>query len=443
MFSKMATQLNIETKLNDLINIHPVSGKANDSFVGFKLNGGYIDFYYPESFDLDKNSEDFKSDLISIIKSISLAKSYSKQNSTQYKDKVNDLNSYSYLASQLWIIRDYVNNGVYINTEKAYRSSLEGRVNWKRTMKMTPYVSNGNIVFKDVVSEIQSHQENILVEAHKYCINKSINSIGWLFGYFKVPFKLPRFNEQIKQRYIQAINKEIKNTFNDQKQMLLAKMLDVISGLNSIDYLDKYSYGVDKYHYVFERMVDHVFGNVKDLSKFFPKGQWGLLKNDGKEFDSSNLRPDTIIVKEDNAEKMAFILDSKYYRFGYTSDDNDLPETTSIQKQITYGDYIKRNVTLGSDGKSENFSHVYNAFLLPYNKNKNGVFKSNKDIQYIGYAKSTWKDNTQGHEFIYTFLIDLKHLVKMWDKGNNETDVNYLIDEIMKVSKKGTFSQTR
>lgn len=105
-----------------------------------------------------------------------------------------------------------------------------------------------------------------------------------------------------------------------------------------------------------------------------------------------------------------------------------MPETTSIQKQITYGDYIKRNVTL------IDVVNIYSAFILPYDK-KRAIFHSNEDIQYIGFAKSTWKDNTQNHELIHTFLIDLHHVVKTWNKLNHEKDVNFLIESIVNSQK--------
>ena len=60
------------------------------------------------------------------------------------------------------------------------------------------------------------------------------------------------------------------------------------------------------------------------------------------------------------------------------------------------------------------------------------MFKSENDIQYIGFAKSTWKDNSKKHELIHAFLIDLKHVVKTWNKYNHTADVDYLIDEIIK-----------
>lgn len=85
---------------------------------------------------------------------------------------------------------------------------------------------------------------------------------------------------------------------------------------------------------------------------------------------------------------------------------------------------------------AENFSdfssqvmEAYNAFLLPYDK-KCEVFQSNENLQYIGFAKSTWKDNSERYEFVHAFLIDLKHVVKTWNRFNHKEDVENLISAI-------------
>ena len=168
-------------------------------------------------------------------------------------------------------------------------------------------------------------------------------------------------------------------------------------------------------------MIDAIFGNIKDLKGFNPTAKWQLVRSNYRETPSSPLRPDTILVNGNDV----FILDSKFYRFGFTGMESDLPETTSIQKQITYGDYIKKNVTrLPID-------NVYNAFIIPYDKTRD-VFKSDDNIQYIGLAKSTWKDNDKKHELVHTFLIDLHHVVKTWNRYNHAVDVAKLIEEIIK-----------
>ena len=187
-------------------------------------------------------------------------------------------------------------------------------------------------------------------------------------------------------------------------------------GLDSNENNDEFVYGVDSYYYIFERMIDSIFGNIKDMRDFNPTAKWQLVKNNYKETKSSDLRPDTIIIGEDGR---VFILDSKFYRFGFTGNENDLPETTSIQKQITYGDYIRKNVT------RIKVEEIYNAFLLPYDKERE-LFHSSDNIQYIGFAKSTWKDNRANHELVHTFLIDLQYVVKSWSRLNHEIGIAHV-----------------
>ena len=209
-----------------------------------------------------------------------------------------------------------------------------------------------------------------------------------------------------------------------KKKILLTHMRNVIIGLDESSNNKDFVYGVDSYYYIFERMVDSIFGNVTNISDFYPSAKWQLVRNEFKEIESSKLRPDTIILKDDESgNKLAFILDSKFYRFGFTGNESDLPETTSIQKQITYGDYILKNSPVSVD-------RIYNAFLLPYDKNRE-TFKSDKNLQYIGFAKSTWKDNSMSHDIIHAFLIDLKHVIKTWNQFNHFDDVDALVNEIL------------
>ena len=100
----------------------------------------------------------------------------------------------------------------------------------------------------------------------------------------------------------------------------------------------------------------------------------------------------------------------------------DLPETTSIQKQITYGEYIEKL-------KYEGIKDIRNAFILPYDKlnNKFGYFNI---LEYIGYATSEWKDNDKNHEVIHAFLIDLSHVVKTYNKMHHESEIDLLVRNI-------------
>lgn len=91
------------------------------------------------------------------------------------------------------------------------------------------------------------------------------------------------------------------------------------------------------------------------------------------------------------------------YKFGYTHSVKDLPETQSIQKQITYGDYIHHNLK---------DKHVRNSFILPYNKELE-VFKKdnnlirylNDNLVYIGFADVDWRSDLNMEDYDNIFLI--------------------------------------
>lgn len=396
---------------------HKVTGKIDDSFVGLRILGNEIHFYYPECYHFDVDSGDVREDIVDLLNTISIAKT--KSHVFSHANNKNHNGADFALMSYLWVLKDYLLNGFYINREKIFRQNVSGRVNWKKTMQLQPIVSEGNIIYPNIIVEAKNSQDNILVEIHKFCVKKSIDFIGWLFNVSSKAIETKPFNASIKKVYLSTLKSELDRTFDDDKRLRLTHLVNVIQGLDTCENNNEFVYGVDSYYYVFERMIDSIFGNVKDLKDFNPKATWHLVRNNYAETKSSELRPDTVLLIND----IAYILDSKFYRFGYTGDEADLPETTSIQKQITYGDYIKKNVT------KVNIKEVFNAFLLPYDKELD-VFKSEYNLQYIGYAKSMWKDNDQHHEKIHSFLIDLKHVVKTWNGYNHRDDIEKLIAEI-------------
>ena len=398
---------------------HPVTGKTDDSFVGLRIKGNDIHFFYPESYRFDEDSDTVRNDILDLLRTISIAKTTSIKPSPAYNST--KVQGEFALMSYLWVIKDFLRNGFYVNREKIYKINQAGRVDWKRTMQTEPIVSSGNVIYPNIIVSTKNTVDNILVEIHKYCVKKSIDFIGWLFNLTSSFIETKPFNEGIKKLYIQAVKKELEKTFDDDKRIRLKHILNIIIGLDANEHNDEFVYGVDSYPYIFERMIDSIFGNVKNMADFNPTATWQLLRNDYLEKNSRDLRPDTIIVKEDGT---VFILDSKFYRFGFTGDESDLPETTSIHKQITYGEYISKYVT-----KVE-VKEVYNAFLLPYDKERD-TFRSEENIQYVGFAKSRWKDNKLGYELVHTFLIDLHHVVKTWSRLNHSDDVERLISEIL------------
>ncbi len=410
-------------------NYHKVTNKVDDSFIGIKIKNNRIDFYYPETYNFDESSiEKSRSDVLAILQTIAIAKTHSdsriKVESTFSNNEAIPLLSY------LWIIRDYLINGFYVNKEKVLKKNQRGKVDWKRTLNGQPIISKGNVVYSDLVVSVKNDLDNIIVEIHKYCVKKSIDILGWLFGIKSSNFiEVSPFYKEIKNIYIDTLKTELSKTFDDGKKERLKHMLSIIEGLSDDQNGNELVYGVDSYAYIFERMIDSIFGN-REASKFNPSANWYLRARGYEPFASSDLRPDTILIRDN----IAYVLDSKFYRFGYTADNKDLPETTSIQKQITYGDFIKNN-KIGDE-----IQKIRNAFILPYNKYNNKLNLSGT-LEYIGYSKTDYRKGAEDHEIIHAFLIDLKYVVETWNKQNHGNDIVCLVQQIEQMQEELTFCE--
>lgn len=410
--------------------LHSVTNEEHNSFVGLRIKNGEIHFHYPESYDLsDKNDKKlFRYDVINIIRTISLAKSKTATNNLS-DNGVHQSEQFA-LMSYLWIIRDYLSNGYYRNSEKIYNVNGKGKINWKKTLDTQPIIYNGNVIYNSVVVEVRNDCDDVITEAHRWCVFDSVRKIGWLFGLSEKSVFVPKTADSVIKRYIRAIRTELKRTFDDVKKARLNHMLKVLMGVDDSDRTKEIVYGVDKYHYVYERMVDYIFSNIDDITKYNPNAKWYLKKNAFMPKEASSLRPDTILLDTRlNGDKVAYVLDAKFYRFGTTGKESDLPTTTSIQKQITYGDNIICNLQ-----EKENIKQVYNAFVMPYNKHNN-IFDYKENLEYVGYSEANWRNDKLSHTRICAFLLDTKHLVSTWSHGNSEEDVKKLIDEIGRATK--------
>lgn len=87
-----------------------------------------------------------------------------------------------------------------------------------------------------------------------------------------------------------------------------------------------YRYGTYRFEYVWEKMIDKVLG-IENKADYFPKTTWYV--NDNR-YNNASLEPDTIMLYG----KDVYVLDAKYYKYGVTGKTWDLPEFTSINKQL-------------------------------------------------------------------------------------------------------------
>lgn len=405
-------------KINNLNKI-PADGKKDNSFVGIKIKDNQIEFHYPETYVLSTNDDELRKDILAILRTVALAKTLTNDDSTYNSQHTNNyvfpLNSY------LWMINDYLTYGRYENKEKEYIHGVRGKINWKKTMHSNPAVTSGNIVYTDIISEVKNQKDNIITEIYNCCVKQSIDNVGWLYGlaYDTNGIDYNKLFDVNNKLYINTINNEIMHTYDDNKKTRLNHMRNILVGLDdNLINTKEVIYGVDSYEYVFEKMVDSMFSKVDNIKEFYPTASW-YIDLEQKEKNASKLRPDTVIVNNNKV----YILDSKYYRYGVTFDRNDIPETTSIQKQITYGEYIKKI--------RKDYDDVYSAFVMPYSKDNNKHKDVlNKNIEYVGIATAKWFDDSNpNNRKIVGFLIDTKYLINNWIE-RNEDNINEIINLI-------------
>lgn len=388
---------------------------SDDNYVGIKYSDEGINVFFPLGYEIPNNYDECRKSIIDIIKIVSLSKTISdgeiKKSKTIGEKYEFPMNSF------IWIISDYLKNGLYYDKEKKYQKSNSGKINWKKSLKSNFYISNNSAIILDLYTEKDFYEDNIITDIHAFCINQSVEYIGWLFGNIK---KLKsNINEEYMDYYISVINKELIHTFDDRKKELLIniKRILLFTGENKSDKL--LNYGTYDFHYVWESMIRNVFGNEK-VEKYFPSSFWNIEK---QVFKDSNLRPDAILT----IEKDIYILDSKYYKYGITQDIDDLPHTDSVQKQITYGEYIDTS-------KDFDYLNIYNAFILPYNKNNNDFNRTN-NIEYLGFSESDWKRNKKEqkyYEHVSLIFLDTKYLIDCYLKYES-SNISSLIASIQEV----------
>ena len=400
------------------------TGELNNQFVGVKIANNKIEFHYPETYQLSDSDDELRRDILSVLRTISLAKTLTS-NLSSYNSKFNNNNDVFPIGAYLWIINDYLTYGRYENREKTYQHGARGKIDWRRTLRTTPAISNGNIIYTDIISEKKSQVDNLLTEIYFFCAKRSCDALGWLYG---IAFEENGIDyERVfnKKLYLATINTELSHTFDDIKKTRLQHMKNVITGLDEdVIQTREIVYGVDSYDYVYERMVDSMFSNVENIKEFYPTAEWDLVVELMPK-ESSKLRPDTVLEQRlEDGKKNLYILDAKYYRYGTTFLTKHIPETTSIQKQITYGEYVK----MMKPGVYEN---VYSAFVMPYSKKANiHQDRFNKNIEFIGVARAKWIDASgETSRNIAGILLDTNFLINNWVRKNPD-HINEIIEII-------------
>lgn len=385
----------------------------DEDFVGLRFVDGHPEVLFPRGFALSYSDGEIRQDVIRLLSTIQRFSDHHEGDKNMQRK--GDADCKFPIQSYQYVIFDYLQNGYYSEREVRYIESQRGKINWKRTIQMEqPHLDSDNIVYLNFIIKSNLINTNtLLTRIHEYCVYESFLKMGWLYlDSDDLPMK-PRLPLH-KDVFLSTLTKELGQTFNNNKKRLLKSMINIINESSEETNKDSTpSFGVHRFEYVWEAMIDYVFGE-DNREQYYPKAQWHIISKNGLRTESSELRPDTIMKYDGKV----FILDAKYYKFGITGLSKHLPNTDSIQKQITYGDYVVQQAFASPND-------VYNAFLMPFCREND----MDPPYKFVSVGTADWRQygpKTENHNYVLGLLVDTRFLVSTCTKHN--------IDEIQRLS---------
>ena len=379
---------------------HVNTNNEGDRFVGIKADTTDAVVYFPVGYQLPDDRRQLRQDILHLFQILS--------EFTDNTDRVLQMKKFEApqsvdfpINAYLEVINYYMTNGYYMEKEDEFKNSDRGRVDWAKTFQRnTPMIQKNNTpVYTQCTVRVSKPNKNKeITKIHKYCVYESFNKLGWLF----TP-DMPDYpdGEIDIARSVAILRDKLADTNNDVLKALFKSMIDVLMYIDEKTADKQFYFGTDYFERVWEKLIDNTFG-IKNKRDYFPRSRW-LLPSKNSVKEKYPLEPDTIMLYNDKV----YVLDAKYYRYGVTGNPNHLPNAASINKQITYGEYIEQQKNISADC-------IYNAFLMPYNANPSDeerIFDFDGTYENIGMAVCDWKSNTKNYERIMGILVDTRYLM--------------------------------
>lgn len=403
----------MEYKNESLYECQVNTNEVGDTFVGLKSDGEKIQVCFPLGYQLGTTELEIRKDIQSLIRVLSrFAGIKEKLLPQQLMSNPQTVNFP--IQAYLTVLEEYYSRGYYTENEYVYKANSKGPTSWPRTIKtQKPYPQEGSFIYLNTVArETVVDSANLITKINEFCVEESYQKLGWLFTTAKPKKSSIPFDEK---RFLMELQTKLMQTNNDKNKALFSGMIDMIRYVGKRGQNAKFFFGTDRFEYVWEKLIDFNFG-IGNKSDYFPRTTWYL--GDRGAHTKSALEPDTIML----ANNKVFILDAKYYKYGASEDPSDLPKSTSINKQITYGEYVATEVKFKD--QNGNSPTVYNVFLMPFSK-AGRHFHSAHNMVRIGEARGDWKVSGKEYERVQGVLLDVKWMMNRAVKQNSK-DISQL-----------------
>lgn len=303
---------------------------------------------------------------------------------------IDDNAEFNLLSVVLFILSDFVDNGVYSNQKDITTLDGNGEIDWDKTINETyAVISNKKPLYLEMYTKNAIDDDaDYFRQLHMYVISNCSNILKDT-GLDEI-FALPYFDFKIDETLftddevvLAKIAKELNVQFVNRKQLVLKTLYAFISHNNAN--LSEYRlslFGTNNFNIVWEKVCAFVFNNqlnkplnglnIKLVDEKYNRSEqrlidivkkpiWSPLPNDIiKHQARRTLVPDIISVYEDSGKKYFIISDAKYYllRLNETELEGN-PGVEDVSKQhlyaLAYKEFIESNA----------FDVVDNVFLFP------------------------------------------------------------------------------
>lgn len=379
---------------------HVNTNEDGDRFVGIKADSENAMVYFPIGYELPETDAEIRTDIKHLIQVLS--------EFTTKDDRLLAINKFAAPQTVDFPINAYksvieyyfsIGGAYYVEKEQVYVTASTGKQDWARTArKHVPLVQKKNgissFVFTDFeVSSSALNDTREITQINRFCVYEAFKRLGWLY----VPYmpEEPGPHPTVKQS-IEVVQSKLATTNDDKKKSLFRGMKDMLEYMDEQTSDKQFYFGTDNFDRVWEKLIDRAFG-VTDKEKYFPRSRW--LLDYGKYKEKRPLMPDTIMIYNDKY----YILDAKCYKYGWTGIPDHLPNGSSINKQITYGEYLEKY-------KGVDTNNLFNAFIMPYNMAENR-FNLTSVVGNIGEAIGDWRYNKKYYERIQGIVMDTRYLM--------------------------------
>ena len=255
-----------------------------------------------------------------------------------------------------FLLRDYLNHGLYYESSHITGNQSRGRISWSRTIQKTrPYISDDNVIYTDLIrkykiSDFSQFITRIHASALRYAYDLIQNT-----GKYKsliLPDDIDMISADDLKKTVPIVRKYLRCAVSN-RDIFLFRTLEAWCGKSK--HYDNVTFGTTAFDRVWEYTNDHVFGycNVSKNSSppeysFFGEEKTETYKGAGE------AKIDTLYIDDNTAA----VFDSKYYviKSVHGSKIEGYPANADISKQVGYLNEIKKAYV------KQNYC---NAFLLP------------------------------------------------------------------------------